>query len=411
MKTLNTCVVALTVSLAANAVAAQAREPLCRNVETRRISAHASTAQNLGESVLSRPILGGARGDARFVLVWREWRAEREGGPVARVARIGEDLRRVGATATLSVSGRAGEVASLAIAALPEKTLVFASVGSALFVIAMDASGAQSAAREVVALPDAPEGQPRNRIVWATAAERPDGVVVLAGALDGSVRAYRFDRNGEKTSEATWTQRVGGAMRLLPTGEGGAIAALLHRPLPGVGPSGEEPAVQMLVTLDERLVPVGPPDRTGFAQFPFSAVTRGASVEVAQWVERRGVAIGRLPVSARRVALDNPRLWFAQPSFAGSARYAAGLSASDGVSYALVIGDHAGEAVESHLAWIPPSGEPMLRRNVVPVFGAVLGAPAMLPAADGFVAVVAHNDEAGFALDAYHVRCELVRRE
>jgi hypothetical protein len=70
-----------------------------------------------------------------------------------------------------------------------------------------------------------------------------------------------------------------------------------------------------------------------------------------------------------------------------------------------------GAMSESHLAWVPPSGEPMLRRNVVPVFGTVLGAPAMVAAEDGFVAVVAHNDEAGFALDAYHVRCEMVRRE
>lgn len=390
---------------------AQAREPLCRNVETRRVSASASPAQNLGESVLARPLLGGARGDARFVLVWREWRSERDGGSVARIARVGEDLRRVGAVATLAVSGRAGEVVPLAIAALPDKTLVFAAVGSGFFALSFDAAGAQSAARELVALPDAPEGQPRNRVVWATATERADGAVLLAGALDGSVRAYRFDRQGDKTAETTWTQRVGGAMRLLPTGEGGPVAALLHRPLPGVGPNGEEPAVQMLVTLDDRLLPVSAPERTGFAQYPFSAVTRGSNVELAQWVGTRGVAIGSLPVSARRVALGNPRLWFAQPPFLGGARYAAGLDARDGVSYALVIGDRSGNSVESHLAWIPPSGEPMLRRNVVPVFGTVLGAPAMLPAADGFVAVVAHNDESGFALDAYHVRCELVRRE
>jgi hypothetical protein len=79
------------------------------------------------------------------------------------------------------------------------------------------------------------------------------------------------------------------------------------------------------------------------------------------------------------------------------------------VTYAMIV--TGGAMSESHLAWVPPSGEPMLRRNVVPVFGTVLGAPAMMAAEDGFVAVVAHNDEAGFALDAHHVRCEMVRRQ
>ncbi len=65
----------------------------------------------------------------------------------------------------------------------------------------------------------------------------------------------------------------------------------------------------------------------------------------------------------------------------------------------------------SRLAGLGPAGEPMLRRNGAPVFGAVLGAPAMMAAEDGFAAVVAHNDETGFALDAFHVRCELVSRE
>jgi hypothetical protein len=170
--------------------------------------------------------------------------------------------------------------------------------------------------------------------------------------------------------------------------------------------------MQMLVTLDERLLPVAAPERTGFAQFAFATVGRGAAVEVSQWVGPQGVAIGRLPVSARRVGAESPRLWYAQPPFGGLARHASALLTREGIHYALTITERRGGAMsESHLAWVPPSGEPMLRRNVVPVFGAVLGAPAMIPAEDGFVAVVAHNDEGGFALDAFHVRCDLVRRE
>jgi hypothetical protein len=393
---------------------AQQREPFCRTVETRRLSAHSAPAQNLAEPVLARPLLSPSRGAARFIVVWREGRTSNNGGSVARYLRIDETMARVGERGQLTV-GEGRTFVPMAIAALAEGTLVLGAADESAWAIMIPADGAAPLARTLFTAPQEESASaPRNRVTWATAIERGDGAVALFGLLDGAVRAYRFDRTGNHRnagSEATWSQRVGGSMHLLPTGANGPVAALLRRPLPGVGPSGEEPAVQMLVTLDERLLPVGVPERTGFAQFPFSAVSRGSSVEIAQWFQSNGVAIGRFAVSARRVALDNPRLWYAQPPFAGIAEYAAGLAAEGGVSYALTINTYGGSRPESHLAWIPPSGEPMLRRNVVPVFGTVLGSPAMLPAEDGFVTLVAHNDEAGFALDAHHVRCELVRRE
>ncbi len=398
-----------TVALSSSA-AAQAREPLCRNVESRRVHSDPNRAANLGEPVFAAPMLGDSRDGARFALVWRESRPMGQGGTTVRFARLSDELRRVGATGSITVAAMAQDdgPGAVAVAALPNGTLVLFRAGAGFYASIITADGVAASARELFSVTGEVEGR-SNRVVWSSAIERGDGAVALVGAMDGSVRALRFDRAGIVASETVWTQRVGGRMRLLPTGNTAPIAAFLERALPGVGANGEQPALQMLLTLDERLLPIGTPERTGFAQFPWAAIARPSAVEVAQWVGQQGVAIGRMPVSARRIGVESPRLWYAQPAFSGLAQHASSLSSSDGVTYAMIV--TGGAMSESHLAWVPPSGEPMLRRNVVPVFGTVLGAPAMMAAEDGFVAVVAHNDEAGFALDAHHVRCEMVRRQ
>jgi hypothetical protein len=390
----------------------QAREPLCRAVETLRVSADRRPAQNLGESVVALPIAG--RDGAAFVVVWREARTPGEGGAVLRYARVGSELRVRGAVGTVVVPGaeRDEGTGALSGARVGDGALVLFRAGAVMHAITIGADGAVSPTRTLVTERAVEAGATAVRTQWSTAASRGDGAVALVGASDGSVQALRFDRAGMVQGQTAWIQRVGGVMRLLPVREGGPVAAMLERPLPGVGPDGEQPAVQMLVTLDERLLPVGVPERTGFAQFAWSAVNRGSVLELAQWVGPQGVALGRLPVTARRVALESPRLWFAQPPFGGSAAYAGALLSRDRVHYALTITERRGTALsEAHLAWVAPGADPVLRRNVVPVFGAALGAPALVPAEDGFVALVAHNDEGGFALDGFHVRCELVRRD
>lgn len=386
---------------------AQAREPLCRTTLTRRVASERVAAANLGEPVYVAPILGRASDNARFVVLWRN--ADRAGRGVSlRFARVDEELRRVGPIGSIAHSGFAQDqgAGAIAIASLPGATLVLFRSGQSFYRSTIDAMGVASAARELFSLAGEVEGSP-NRVAWATAIERDQGAVALAGGLDGSVRALRFDARGEVSTDATWTQRVGGTMRLLPT-TGGPIGAFLHRPLPGVGPYGDQPALQMLVTLDNNLMPIGTPERSGFAQFPWAATRRPNAVEVLQWSGGDGVAIGRLPVTARRLNVETPRLWYAQPPFVGRAEYAASLTTSEGITYGLMI--TGGALVESHLAWVAPSGQPALRHNVVPVFGTVIAEPALARAEDGFVAFVAQNDETGFALDAHHVRCELVRR-
>ncbi|MFO0560025.1 MAG: hypothetical protein U0269_18570 [Polyangiales bacterium] len=401
---LNVCAFVIAASSTA---LAQAREPLCRTVETRRLHSHRSMAANLAEAVFAAPVLQQARDGAKFVVVWRESRPMSDGGTAVRFARVDSELRRVGAVTTITVAAMAQDdgPGALSIASLPSGTLVLFRSGSGMYASLISADGVAASPRELFSVTGEVEGS-RNRVVWSSAIERGDGAIALVGSLDGAVRALRFDRAGAVTTETTWTQRVGGLTRLLPS-HSGPVSAFLERALPGVGPNGEQPALQMLVTLDERLLPVAVPERTGFAQFPWAAIARGSSVEVSQWASQ-GVAIGRLPVSARRVGVESPRLWYAQPAFAGIAQFASALHTSDAITYAMVV--TGGAMSESHLAWIPPSGEPMLRRNVVPVFGTVIGAPALVPAQDGFVAMVAHNDEAGFALDAHHVHCELVTR-
>jgi hypothetical protein len=401
---LNVCALLMTASLTGMA---QAREPLCRTVETRRLHSDRSMAANLSEAVFAAPVLQRARDGATFVIVWRESRPVSEGATAVHFARIDNELRRLGPVATITVAEMAQDdgPGALSVASLPNGTLVLFRAGVGMYASLISADGVASSPRELFSVSGEVQGL-RNRVVWSSAIEREHGAIALVGALDGTVRALRFDHAGAVTAETTWTQRVGGVTRLLPSHRG-PIAAFLERPLPGVGPHGEQPALQMLVTLDEQLLPVAVPERTGFAQFPWAAVARGTSIEVVQWTWQ-GVAIGRLPVSTHRVGVESPRLWYAQPTFAGVPHYASALHTSDAITYAMVV--TGGAVTESHLAWIAPSGEPTLRRNVVPVFGTVIATPALVPAQDGFVALIAHNDETGFALDAHHVRCELVTR-
>ena len=116
-------------------------------------------------------------------------------------------------------------------------------------------------------------------------------------------------------------------------------------------------------------------------------------------------------MTAQRVNLEVPRLWYLQPPLGGYNIATSAVTSNDGIGYSLVISqDSRAGLLEGHMSWIAPSGEPALRRNVLSLNGDLAARPRLLAAADGFVALVPVNDETGFAVEAHHVHCELVRR-
>ncbi|MDP3274894.1 MAG: hypothetical protein Q8Q09_06820 [Deltaproteobacteria bacterium] len=401
--------------LLTNAAHGQAREPLCRTVETRRIFGSQLVPQDTQDALRVLPLRGEWPGQARFVALWREAHPATDGGTTLRMTRLDSRLQRVGEMGAWTSPALTAEQGRGALAAvvLRDSLLVLVRAGSSIqrLIVARDGS---VRAEPLLTLPSdvpAPNATPL-RIEWVDAIARGDGAIAMLGLTSGEVRAYRFDAAGAVSAETTWTQRVGGVMRLLPTSATQSALAMLERTLPGQGADGETPAVQMLVTLDEQLLPVGVPERTGYAHFPWSVVARsGGALEVHQWVRSQGVAIGRVTVSARRAALEAPRLWFAQPPFEGRAVASASIVGRGGVAYGAVVTERAGGSLESQLAWVAPSGEPMLRRSVVPLSGRLLMLPALAAAEDGYVMFAGAEDETGFGIDAFHVRCDMVTRE
>lgn len=405
-------------TLLSAAAIAQPTEPLCRTVRVTRIANSVDPVRNGSDQVGLLTLPATAANGARYVLAWREVHPASAGGTVIRLARLSQTMRKVGAVETLTTDALRSDEGDGAFSAanLPTGGMLLFRVGDQLHQIRIAADGTAGRILPLFATTDVSENAPN--IAFTSMTERPANatlpahIISIVGYSTGAVRAFRVLDDGTIRDDLTWSQRVGGTMRLLPSPASTPIVALLERPLPGVGLNGERPALQMLVTLDEQLRPVGTPERTGFAQFPWDAAgTRQSALRVAQWVSGQGVAIAHFPVTAARVSVDTPRLWSAQPALGGLSVGTAMITGADGISYSLVISqDTRAGLLEGHMAWIPPSGEPALRRNVLSLNGELAGRVRLLPASDGFAAVVPVNDETGFALEAHHVHCELVRR-
>lgn len=255
--------------------------------------------------------------------------------------------------------------------------------------------------------PDAHRG-----FVWLTMVERGAeghrGALALAGTDDGSVVSLRFDGAGARMGEPSrWSRRVGGVMTLLPVPEGARPVALLERPVRGTTATGAQAREQVLVRLDDALEPVGEPERTGLGPYPTGYATRGSTLVLTQWAEARGLALATLPVRDGAVALELPRIWTTTP-FAGVPLGHAMVRGGTILYDFMLHGDDVAGALHGYLAWVPPAGAPFARREVLPLRARVLAPPALLPAEDGFVAVLAEEDETGAGVDAVHVRCELV---
>jgi hypothetical protein len=432
---------ALVVAAAPGAARAQNREPLCVTVEARRLVSGPWLGANGSDLLVAQPLLvPGARGE-RFVVAVRdpehtlhagdaralprpldELGYARPTSPAPRpggltVVRVGADLRPVGepvfvADPVPSPRQEGEETIAPGIpvgVALASGVLVLEHVAGDVYATVVPPSGPVPAPRRVAQSPTVQSAGDHRGFVWLTATARGDGAIALAGTEEGDVVALRFDRTGALSGEpALWTQRVGGPMQLLPTGEG-PPAALLGRPVRGTGPENEQARVQVLVPLTEALTPAGEPTNTGFAQFPMAYALRGRTLTLIQWAQTQGVAIAMLSVGERRLGEQLPRLWYAQPPLEGLHLGHDAIVGPGNILYNVVAyGDPVAGGVHGHVSWMPPSGQPIVRRDVLPIRARLVAPPRLIPAEDGVVAVVASYDETGGAVDAYHVRCDLV---
>lgn len=453
------CVFAASVALASPA-RAQTREPLCVTVEARRLLTGPWLGASGSDRLVAQPLVVPGPGGERFVVAVRDpehtlrvgdARAlprtldELEYGPPAAtgeaaaaqhappgapgapprpaglvVLRLSPELRVVGAPEfvpdPVQPTAREREGEDTAPPGIPtgvslaSGVLVLEHIGGDVYATVVPPSGPVPAPRRVAQSPTVRSNDEHRGFVWLTATARGDGAIALAGTDQGDVMALRFDRAGALAGPPTlWTQRVGGPMELLPTGPEGPIAALLGRPVRGTGPDNEQARVQVLVTLSDALTPVGEPAGTGFAQFPLAYALRGRTVVVFQWAQQQGVAIATLPITPRRLGEQLPRLWYAQPPLEGVLLgHAAQLGRGNILYNVVAYGDPTAGGVHGHVAWVPPSGVPTIRRDVLPVRARLLAPPGLIPAADGVVAITASYDETGGAVDAFHVRCDLV---
>jgi hypothetical protein len=430
---------ALAFALLATAVGtrayAQSREPLCTTVATQRLVRGEHLWTGHGERMAAASFAtAGARGERHVVIVPEISDFVSARGSQARPAaalgygglgglmtgasgfaaiRLDDQMHVVDdrifvadPVATPPENGQS--VATLPVAVtLAAGVLVVARHAGDLYATVVPPSGPIAAPRRVATAPPPPE-RGRRGFEWLTATARADGAIALAGTFDGAVVAIRFDANGSvRGTPALWEERVGGPMELLPSPDG-PIAAFLGRPVRGTGPHNEQARVQVLVALNENLRPVGQPFATGFAQFPLAMVRRGRSMLVFQWAEQQGVAIATLPIGDRRFGEQLPRLYYAQPPLEGSsAGHAATVGASNIVFDVANYTETAG-GVHGHVTWLAPSGTPYIRRDVLALRLEEAFSPAVFPAVDGVVVVTGGTDETGGAIDAYHVRCDLV---
>jgi len=426
--TRTTLAVGLAVLFRTAPVRAQTREPLCTIARVRRLLALSDFAPAPGERMAfasfptsptgTRP----ARAAALLPSVRPGGSSSASPGADATgitVLRVDESLAVVGRPEFVRLPDSPRATARMPVAVSVENgILVLARADDTLMSFVVPAEGPPTAPTVVATLPPidpahtSPSASPSpvaHGFAWLTATARDNATVVaLAGTTDGQVVAVTLRPDGRPTSMAhVWPRRVGGPMQLLPL-PNGPLAAFVGRPVPGTGPRNEQARVQVLVHLDERLEPAGELFATGFAQFPFATLARGRSLVVFQWSETQGLAIATLPVGERRVGEQLPRLWTAVPPIDGAPAGHAAALGTNSIAYdsALYVEDNGG--VRLHLAWLPPDGVPVIRRDVFATRMLLGTPPVSLAADDGVVTLLAGRDETGSALDAVHLHCELV---
>jgi hypothetical protein len=176
----------------------------------------------------------------------------------------------------------------------------------------------------------------------------------------------------------------------------------------GTTQRGDQAREQVLVRLSATLEPSGDPERVGLGPYPTVALTRGRDVVLSQWAESRGFAIATLPVDNGTLRLELPRIWTTSP-FEGIPLAHAAVRGPGNIVYDLMLhGDDTAGALHAYVTYVPPAGTVFPRRDVIPLRARVVGRPAMLPAEDGAVVVMATYDELGGGIDAVHVRCDMV---
>lgn len=427
--------------LCGSAASAQSREPLCVTTEVRRLVSAPFLQVNGSDYLVAKPLPSPGRDGAAFVVAVRDpdhslrvgdaralartvdemefagphRPAERD--PGLTVLRLDREMRVVGEALFLAdpVRGERGEETFApgipAGVTVDDGVLVVEHVAGDLYATVIPPSGAAPPPRRVAEAPLASSTGHRG-FVWMTAVERragdARGAAVLAGTDDGEVTALAFDGHGQRVGDPLlWRQRVGGAMQLAAP-PGGDPVALLERPVRGTTATGQQAREQVLVRLSPTLEPVGEPERLGLGPYPTVALARGRDLVISQWAESRGLAIASLPVDDGRVRVELPRIWTTEP-FEGIPLAHAAVRGPGNVLYDLMLhGDDVAGGLHAYVTYVPPAGTVYPRRDVIPFRARVIARPALLPAEDGAVVIMATYDELGGGVDAAHVRCEMV---
>lgn len=428
----------LSMLLATGAVAAQAREPLCVTVEQRRLVSASYLLANGSDRIAARPFRAVGPDGAAFAVAVRDPEQSFRVGAQRDLRRSLDELELNGHTAPPARTpgllvvrmstqlGVVGEAVSLPDPVPNPRTeetvppgipvgvtvddglLVIEHVLGDLYATVVAPTGPVPAPTRVAEAPP-PEESHHRGFVWLTATELGHGAIALAGTDDGEVVALRFDEHGHRVGDPLlWHQRVGGAMRLLPVADGAEPTALLERPVRGATTTGEQAREQVMVHLRPTIEPDGEPDRVGFGPYETAAVLRTNRLVLTQWAESRGLALSALPLLHGRPQIETPRIW-TTTAFEGVPLGHAAILGPGQVIYDLMLhGDDVAGALHAYATFIPPAGTPFPRRDVLPLRARVIAPPALLPAEDGFVAVLAVHDELGGGVDAMHVRCDMV---
>jgi hypothetical protein len=427
-------------SLLATGALAQTREPLCVTTAVRRLVSAPYLQVNGSDFLVARPLPSPAADGAAFVVAVRdpdhslrvgdarelprtvdEMEFERpqtapDRDPGLTVLRLDRTMRVVGEPTFLPdpVRGERGQETYApgipAGATVDDGVLVVQHVAGDLYATVVPPSGPVPTPRRVAQAPAVTESGHRG-YVWFTLAERrrgdARGAALLAGTDDGEVTALAFDGHGARVAEPVlWGQHVGGAMQLAVM-PGGDTVAILERPVRGTAMNGSQAREQVLVRLSPTLEPLGEPERLGLGPYPTTAVPRGDDLVVSQWAESRGLAVATLPSREGRLQLELPRLWTTSP-LEGIPLAHVAIRGAGNILYDLMLhGDDVAGGLHAYVTWQPPAGPPFPRRDVIPWRARMITRPALLPAEDGVVVLMAAYDELGGGIDAAHVRCEL----
>lgn len=432
----------LALGLLSSTVGAQSRERVCVTTEARRLISAPFLLANGSDRIVAAPFARPAPGGAAFVVAVRDpERTLRVGDrrtlrrsiaelelrgpstpadhvPGTVFARVNRELNVVGEPVFVedpAPSRREGETFPPGVpvgVTVDGGVLVVAHIAGDLYATTVTPEGPVAPMRRVAQAPPAAASGHRG-YVWLTATARTvngrPGAVALAGTDEGEVTALTFDGSGERVGDPVlWQQRVGGSMRLLPLPPEADPAALLERPVRGTTLTGEQAREQVLVRLTDTLEPSGDPTRLGLGPYPTAAAMRGGSLVLSQWAESRGLAVSTLPLARGRVQVETPRLWTTRELDGVSLGHEM-VTGGEGVLYDLAThGDTVAGGLHAYLVYFESTGQPFPRRDVFPLRARVIAPPALLPAEDGIVAVMANVDELGGGIDAVHVRCDML---